>query len=295
MPVATATSLSAADFDFVRRLVLDKSSIVINPDQSYLVETRLAGMARREGFASIGQLLAGIRDGTARQFQVRVVEAMTTNETSFFRDHHPYEALREHIIPDLMRKRASVRKLTIWCAACSTGQEPYSLAMLLRQHFPALSGWQVDIHATDLAVEILDRARRGRFSQLEVNRGLPAALLVKYFTKDGVEWQIKDEIRSAVRFEPLNLTASWRAFPPLDLILLRNVLIYFDVSVKKQILTRMRGVMQRDGYLMLGGAETTFNLDDGYERVEFGRYACYRPRSGQPAATSPPNQVGVRL
>ena len=294
MPADTATSLSAADFDYVRRLVLDKSSIVINPDQSYLVETRLAGLARREGFTSITQLVSAVRDGGARQYQVRVVEAMTTNETSFFRDHHPFEALRTSIIPDLIKKRAGTRRLIIWCAACSTGQEPYSVAMLLREHFPTLSNWNVEIYATDLSMEILEKAKRGRYTQLEVNRWLPAALLIKYFTKIGTEWQIKDEIRSAVRFEPINLTGPWQQFTTVDLVLLRNVLIYFDVEVKKQILKRSRGILQRDGYLMLGGAETTFNLDDGFERVEFGRYACYRPRSGSAVLAQPMARMCAR-
>ena len=274
----TPVPLSPADFEYVRALVRARSAIVINPDQGYLVESRLSAVARREGFASVGQLVAGLRSGGGVDLQVRVVEAMTTNETSFFRDVHPFENLRLSVIPELVRRRAATRRLTIWCGACSTGQEPYSLVMLLREHFPALASWHVQILATDLSEEILTRARHGRFTQLEVNRGLPAALLAKYFTKDGPEWQIRDEVRAAVRFEQLNLTGPWRPFPPMDLVLLRNVLIYFDTTVKKQILGRVRGVMQPDGFLLLGGAESTLNLDDAFERAETGRSGYYRIR-----------------
>lgn len=296
MPVdAASPALTAADFEFIRELVLADSAIVINPDQEYLVETRLGGLARREGFPNIGGLIAGLRNGNARRLRTRVVEAMTTNETSFFRDFHPFEILKNNILPELIQKRSTTRRLNIWCAACSTGQEPYSLAMLIREQFPALgAGWDVQIHATDIAQEILDRARQGRFSQLEVNRGLPVQYLLKYFTKVGDEWQLKDVIRNAVKYEQMNLTTPWRPMPAFDLVLLRNVLIYFDVAVKRQILGRVRGLLPPHGYLMLGGAETTFNIDDGYERIDFGRYGCYRLRSAQPVPTPAPQRTAFR-
>jgi chemotaxis protein methyltransferase CheR len=205
-----------------------------------------------------------------------VVEAMTTNETTFFRDVYPFDALRDQLIPELMQRRAAQRQLVIWSGACSTGQEPYTIAMLLREHFPALTAWQVRILATDLSSEVLDRAKTGRYSQAEVNRGLPATFLVKYFRKHGVEWQIVDEIRRMVEFSELNLNEAWSRVPPCDLVFMRNVLIYFDVETKRTILGKLRRVIRPDGYHFLGGAETTMNLDDMYQRIAFGKTGYYR-------------------
>ncbi len=270
-------ALSATDFDFVRRLVRQVAGIALEDDKGYLVEARLCGLAQRRGYGSPADLLAGLRAGAGDGLRQQVVEAMTTNETSFFRDVHPFEGLRQVVLPELIRRRSAERRLHVWCGACSTGQEPYSLAMLLREHFPALAGWDVRIRGTDLSAEVLERARQGRYTQAEVNRGLPARLLVKYFRKDGPDWRLNDEIRSAVEFAPLNLVGAWPALPPLDLVLLRNVLIYFDVAAKKEILARVRRVLRPDGYLFLGGAETTLNVDDAYERVALPRSSCYRP------------------
>jgi chemotaxis protein methyltransferase CheR len=284
--------LSRVDFEYVRALVLKRSAIVLEDDKLYLAESRLTSLARREGIASIDALLVRLRAEPNNGLVVKVVEAMTTNETFFFRDVYPFEALRLHLLPELMRRRASERRLDIWCAAASTGQEPYSLVMLLREHFPELAGWTVRLLATDLSTEVLARAREGRYSQLEVNRGLPARLLVRYFRQQGAEWQIKDEIRKTVEFRPLNLIEPWPAMPAMDLVLMRNVLIYFDVDTKKQILSRVTRLLRPDGYLMLGGAETTLNLDDSFERVDFDRCGAYRLRprvggSGTFAAVTP--------
>jgi chemotaxis protein methyltransferase CheR len=210
----------------------------------------------------------------------RVVEAMTTNETSFFRDLQPFEAFSKLVLPELMARREKERRLQIWCAASSTGQEPYSIAMLLREHRPSLQDWKLQIQASDLANTVLERARKGAFTQLEVNRGLPAAMLCKYFQKQGAECQIKDEIRSLIEFFQLNLVAPWPALPATDVIFLRNVLIYFDVATKQQILARVRKVLRPDGFLFLGGAETTMNLDESFERVPYERSGCYRLRAG---------------
>lgn len=210
--------------------------------------------------------------------QRKVVEALANNETSFFRDVYPFEGLRQSIIPELMQRRAGQQCLRIWCAACSSGQEPYSVAMLVREHFPALTTWNVQIIGSDLSTEILRRARQGCYGQLDINRGLPARLLVKYFVNVGSGWQLKDEIRRMVEFRNINLIDTWPALAPLDVILLRNVLIYFDVTMKKRILQRVRQALRPDGYLLLGGAETTLNLDDMFERVQFERSCCYRLR-----------------
>jgi chemotaxis protein methyltransferase CheR len=270
-------ALTQAAFDYLRVLVRERSAIVLEDQKGYLVEARLGPLARREGFASLDALVdhlrSGRRDGGLHQ---KVVETMTTNETSFFRDVHPFEQLRLEVLPELMRRRAAERRLDVWCAACASGQEPYSVAMLLREHFPTLAGWDVRVLATDLSLDVLERARQGRYSQAEVNRGLPARLLVKYFVKDGADWQLKDEVRRMVEFRQVNLVGPWPAAPPQDVVLLRNVLIYFDEAARRSVLGKVRRLLRPDGRLFLGSAETTINLDDAFERVQHGRSICYR-------------------
>jgi chemotaxis protein methyltransferase CheR len=268
-------ALSTADFNYVRDLVQRRSSIVLEPEKAYLVDARLQGLARREGFPSPEDLVSTLRTGPTALMQ-KVVEAMTTNETSFFRDIHPFEALRKTILPDLIRKRSSERRLAIWCGASSTGQEPYTMALILREHFPELATWTVRFLATDLSTEVLDKARKGRYSQLEINRGMPAPLLVKYFVKEGIEWVLKEDVRRMIEFAKLNLIEPWPLVPPVDLVMLRNVLIYFDIATKKQILAKIRSKLRPDGVLILGGAETTHNLDEAYERVPGEKFSCYR-------------------
>lgn len=273
-------TVAASDIDFIRGLVLKRAAIVLEASKQYLIESRLDPLLRRENVPSMAALVERLRRHPADGLADRVVEAMTTNETSFFRDVHPFEALRGRIIPELIAKRKSERQLNIWCAAASSGQEPYSLALLLREHFSqALTGWRVRILATDLSAEVLDRARHGRFSQLEVNRGLPAALLMKYFDKEsGMCWRIKEDIREMIEFRKLNLIEPWSLLGNMDLVLIRNVLIYFDVPTKREILRRIRQSLRSDGYLMLGGAETLVNLelDKAYARVAEGKTVFYR-------------------
>lgn len=268
--------ISASEFNFIRELVRQRSAIVIEPGKEYLVESRLAVVARAEGFASLEQFLGELRSQPANGLHERAVEAMTTNETSFFRDIQPFDALRQSVLPELIQRRAAERQLVIWSAACSTGQEPYSIAMLIREGFPALASWSVKILATDLSREVLARGREGRFTQLEMNRGLPAQYLVKYFTKCGSEWKIQDGIRKMVDFREMNLAERWPPMTAPDVVFIRNVLIYFDVASKREILAKVRKVMRSDGYLFLGGAETTVNLDDSFERVSLGKATCYR-------------------
>jgi chemotaxis protein methyltransferase CheR len=271
-------SLTAAEFDYIRHLVLEQSAIVLDDDKQYLAESRLMPLARRAGFNSLSGLVASLLakrfDGLHRQ----VVEAMTTNETSFFRDFHPFEALRKSILPQILIRNASSRELNIWSAACSSGQEPYSIAMLLQDDFHGMTNWNIRLIASELSAEMLARAREGRYSQLEVNRGLPAQLLVKYFRQNGVDWQIDEGIRRRVEFISVNLAAFWPVLPPMDIVLMRNVLIYFGIETRKKILRKARQVLKQDGLLFLGGAETTFNLDDSFERVQFDRTICYRVR-----------------
>jgi chemotaxis protein methyltransferase CheR len=256
------------EFDVIRKLILERSGVVLEPGKEYLVESRLAPIVRQMNLNSIAELIAQLRFPSGNGLEQRIVEAMVTTESSFFRDHHPFEALRKVAIPDLMNRRRDQRRLNIWCAASSTGQEPYSIALLIREHFSELTRWEVLILATDLSRQVLDRAREGRFNQIEVNRGLPAALLVKYFEQHGTEWRLKPAIRALVDFREMNLTQAWPILPLMDLILIRNVMIYFDVDTRKDILNRLQRVLRPDGYLLLGGTETTFGLDDSFARVE---------------------------
>jgi chemotaxis protein methyltransferase CheR len=260
--------MTDTEFDAIRRLLKERSAIVLESGKEYLVENRLAPLLARLKFNSIGELVAELRTRPQNSLHRQVVEALVTTESSFFRDHHPFEALRKVILPDLIHRRRDERNLRIWCAASSTGQEPYSVGLLLREYFPVLTGWDLSLLASDISREILGRAREGRFNQIEVNRGLPAALLVKYFDQNGTSWQIKPAIRAMVDFREINLAQPWPPLPRMDLILIRNVMIYFDVETKKTILGKLAGLLRPDGYLLLGGAETTFNLDASYRRVE---------------------------
>ncbi|HEY7426522.1 MAG TPA: protein-glutamate O-methyltransferase CheR [Gemmataceae bacterium] len=264
------------DFDVIRKLLLERSAIVLEEGKQYLVETRLAPLVRQLKLPSLRELIDQLRGQPGNGLCRQVVEAMVITETSFFRDHHPFEALRKAVIPDLIGRRRDERRLSIWCAASSSGQEPYSLALLFREHFPELTGWKISLLASDLSQEVLARAREGRFNQIEVNRGLPAALLVKYFEQHGTDWQLKPVIRDMVNFQEINLVQPWPALPRMDLVLIRNVMIYFDVETKKAILGRLARLLRPDGYLLLGGAETTFNLDDSYRRVESLKTGFYQ-------------------
>jgi chemotaxis protein methyltransferase CheR len=259
--------MTSPDFDFVRHLVRDRSAIVLEPGKEYLVESRLAPLVRQRHLESVSDLIALARTGTDQEIPTQIIDAMVTTESSFFRDRTPFESLRTTILPDLIQRRRAERRLSVWCAACSTGQEPYSFAILLREHFPELVNWNVSVLATDISKPILDRAREGRFSQIEVNRGLPALLLVKYFRQHGSSWELVEDLRRSVEFRELNLAQSWPYLSRMDLVFLRNVMIYFDVQTKRTILGRLATVLRPDGYLLLGGAETTLNIDDSYHRV----------------------------
>jgi chemotaxis protein methyltransferase CheR len=264
-------AVSDTDFQFVRQIVRDDSALALADGKEYLVESRLASVAEREGFVSVAELVQRVRAGSPGLRQ-HIVEALATHESLFFRDLHPFEALRQVIIPAALQAGAG-RRLTLWSAAAAAGQEAYSLALMMREHFP---GVQVTILATDLSQEVLARAESGRFSQLEVNRGLPAALLIKHFVRDGRQWQLHDDVRRMVTFRQLNLAGPLSRIPPMDVVFLRNLLIYFDTQAKEALLDRVSKVLRPDGYLFLGAAETTYGLDNSYERVQVGRSICYR-------------------
>jgi chemotaxis protein methyltransferase CheR len=281
--------ISTTTFDYVRTLVCDQAGIILERDKQYLVEARLMPVARRRGFDSADALVSHASKTGDAVLRQCVIEAMTTNETTFFRDGEPFEALRLQVIPDLIARRQAKKELRIWCGAASTGQEPYSIAMLLLEHFPQLASWSWSIFATDLSEDVLARARAGRYSQLEMNRGLPVTYLVKYFEKRGLEWEVKAHVRQPITYDKLNLVKAWPSMASFDLIMLRNVMIYFDVPTKSQILGRLHRVLRSDGYLLLGSAETTLGIHDGFVREPWRKTGFYRP-AGAPA----PVQTGGR-
>jgi chemotaxis protein methyltransferase CheR len=272
-------TIGAGEFDYIRKLVRERSAIVLEPGKEYLAESRLMPVARAVGCETLQDLVDKIRADRSGGLERKVVEAMTTNETTFFRDVHPFEALRSVVLPELLQARASERRLNIWCGASSSGQEPYSIAMVLRERWAVLGEWKVRLVASDLSREMLDRTREGRYSQLEVNRGLPATMLIKWFAKDGTSWQVKPELRAMLELQEMNLAGSWPALPTFDVVFLRNVLIYFDVETKQQILGKVRRLLRPDGWLFLGGAETTINLDESFERVPVEKATGYRLRA----------------
>lgn len=268
--------MTTADFDYVRHFVRDQAAIVLEPGKEYLVEARLHTLAKTENLASVDVLVSELRAHPNNGLHRKVVDAMTTNETSFFRDIHPFEMLKKHLLPELLARQSAKRQLNFWCGAASAGQEPYSVMMIIAENFPELLAWDFKFVATDLCTTVLAKAKAGRYSQLEVNRGLPASLLVKYFTRQGTEWEFRNDLRKLIDFRELNLVKEWPMLPPLDVIFLRNVLIYFDVETKKAILAKARRHLRPGGYLLLGGAETTLNVDNAFERVVFDKTTCYR-------------------
>ena len=270
--------IAPTDFEYIRDLVRKNSAIVLDTGKEYLVEARLMPLARRKGFLSIAALVSALKDNPYDDLHKSVIEAMTTNETSFFRDGRPFMAFKKHILPKLVETRASQRALQIWCAASSSGQEPYTLAMLVDEYFADKPGWTVRIIASDISTEMLDRAQEARYSQLEINRGLPAQYMVRYFEKEGMEWQLKDHIRRMVEFRKINLATDWPPLAVFDVIFIRNVLIYFDVETKKIILAKTRELMRPESYLLLGGAETTLNIDDNFQQEHIEQASIYRLR-----------------
>lgn len=272
----STTTLTPESVSYVCTLVRRHSAIELDAAKTYLIEARLNPLARRCGLASAEELVGRLQTNVDPLLRRQAVEAMTTNETSFFRDSHPFDALRSTIIPDLMRTCAMRRTIDIWSAACSTGQEAYSIAMSLRENFPELRSWKTNILGTDLSDEVLQKARAGKFSQIEMNRGLPAPLLAKYFRRDGLQWELVPEVRSMASFTKLNLIESWPALPTMDIVFLRNVLIYFAPDVKKMILEKVRRIMAPHAVLFLGAAETTMGLDAMFLRVQIGNSVFYR-------------------
>lgn len=279
--------MSPLDFDFLRRLLHERSGLVLPAEKHYLAESRLLPLARRHGLATLGELIAKLREASAEAPLVtEVVEAMTTNETFFFRDKIPFDHLRDTIMPALIAARAKEKRIRIWCTAASSGQEPYSIAMTLKSLGAALAGFRIDILATDLSTEMLERARHGIYSQFEVQRGLPIHLLVKFFSKEGEMWQVAPELRGMVQFRPLNLLKDFSPLGMFDVVFCRNVLIYFDQESKIGVFNRVAKQMLDDGYLVLGAAETVVGLTDAFKPVVDKR-GLYAPNPAARFAARP--------
>ncbi len=269
-------SLSKQDFDFISTLVEERSAIQLPQGKEYLVEARLDALRRTMNISNLAELIQTVRKSRRSQLAEDVVDALTTNETSFFRDIRPFDGLKQVIIPTLMENRKSSRRLNIWCGACSSGQEPYSVLILLRENFPELQHWDLQYWATDFSPQMVQRCTDGRYADLEVKRGLSPELRDKYFDKVKDGWQIKSSFRSMLTVRRLNLMEAWK-LPQMDLIMMRNVLIYFSMETKKDIFRRIRDTLAPDGYLLLGAAETTINIDNSYEVEDAGPTRCYRP------------------
>ena len=274
-------TLSQSDFAFVSALVRREASIVLAPGKEYLVEARLIPVARQVGAAGVAEFLADLQRRPNPANQRRIIDALTTNETSWFRDREPFTALTDVVLPDLVKARSTTRKVRVWSAASSSGQEAYSLAITLQESLPP--GWSYEIMGSDISTEMVKRAETAEYSQVEVNRGLPASQLVQYFERAGAHWRVTPALRRNVSFRLMNLTAPLPAMPPFDVIFLRNVLIYFDVATKKTVLRNVARLLRPDGWLFLGAAETTIGIDDNYERVAAGRTSAYRIRSAASA------------
>jgi chemotaxis protein methyltransferase CheR len=266
-----------ADYDYVRKLLKLRSGLVLSAEKHYLVESRLLPLARKAGLDLSG-LIARLKNKDSEQLTVDVVEAMMTNESFFFRDKLPFDQFRDTIMPELMKTREGSRRIRIWCAAASTGQEPYSLAMTLKEMGKQLAGWRVEIVATDISHDVLDKAKSGIYSQFEVQRGLPVTLLIKYFAQVGEMWQVAPEIRAMVQYKPLNLLQPFSHLGTFDVVFCRNVLIYFDQETKIDVLDRLAAVTERDGYLSLGGAETVVGLTRAFTPMPDKR-GLYVPNS----------------
>ncbi|HUA56405.1 MAG TPA: protein-glutamate O-methyltransferase CheR [Candidatus Sulfotelmatobacter sp.] len=268
--------MKAEDFDFLCRVVRERSGLQLTRDKAYLLESRLLPVARRLGAKSLEEFIDSVRrQGDPERLRI-ITEAMTTNETLFFRDTKPFEQFKRVVLPALLEGRAAQRTIRIWCAASSSGQEPYSLAMTIKEEGARLAGWRFEVLATDLSQEMVDRARAGTYSQFEVQRGLPIQLLMKYFRQVDERWQLDDAIRGMVQYRVFNLLDDPRPLGTFDIVFCRNVLIYFDQPTKAQVLERIAKLMPRDGILYLGGAETVLGITDRFEPMPNER-GIYRP------------------
>lgn len=259
--------MNTEDFEFITALLRKRSGLVLTRDKMYLLESRLTPVARAAGLGGLPGLIDAIRKRPDPKLIDEVVDAMTTNESFFFRDIKPFDQFRDFVLPELIKSRAATRVIRIWSAACSSGQEAYSLCMILKDQAAKLAGWRIEIVGTDISREMLVKARRGVYSQFEVQRGLPIQNLVKYFGQDGDKWTIAAELRSMVQFREFNLLEDPRGLGQFDEVFCRNVLIYFDQETKAKVLHGIGGVLRPDGFLYLGGAETVLGVTDRFSPI----------------------------
>jgi chemotaxis protein methyltransferase CheR len=276
MSTTSIAPILTENYRFLQQHVYSQAGIVLEEDKHYLFESRLAPIVKRLGLGSINDLCVLLRTSRQTEVGLQVVEAMTTNETYFFRDPAHYDAIRTVLLPRLKQDRQDTKKLRFWSAAASTGQEAYSLAMALIDD--GLKDWNIQILGTDFSSQVLERARAGKYHQIEVNRGLPTSLLVRHFTRAGVDWQLNEAVRRMVRFETIDLRKSMRALGPFDLVFCRNVMIYFDADTKLKIMKEIHGTLFRGGWLMLGGAETAFGTEEWFDRQVIGNGIVYVAR-----------------
>ncbi len=277
--------MTPTEYEYLRKFLKDNSGLDLSADKQYLIESRLLPLARKAGLSGIAELVQKLQGGS-RQLITDVVEAMTTNETFFFRDKVPFDHFRDTIMPEIIKARAGKRSVRIWCAAGSTGQEPYSLAMCLKEMGAALTGWRIEIIATDLSQEVLEKAKAGIYSQFEVQRGLPIQMLVKYFKQTGETWQVNPELRAMIQHRQLNLLHDFSQLGTFDVIFCRNVLIYFDQDTKINIFNRLARQIEPDGFLVLGAAETVVGLTDTFRPIT-DRRGLYKPNDPRAAAAKP--------
>jgi chemotaxis protein methyltransferase CheR len=282
--------MTPADYDYLRKLLKERSGLMLSDDKQYLIESRLLPLVRKMGLKDIGDLVVEIKKGSNRH-ALEVIEAMTTNETFFFRDKVPFDHFKQTVLPDLIKARGARRSLRIWCAASSTGQEPYSLAMIIKDMEAQLAGWRIDIIATDISLEVLEKSKAGIYSQFEVQRGLPIQMLVKHFKQHGEMWQLNPDVRAMVQYRPFNLLQDFGQLGKFDVIFCRNVLIYFDQETKTSIFNRLAKVTEPDGYLFLGAAETVVGLTDVY-RPCAQRRGVYVPNLTAAKPVAPAMAVG---
>ncbi len=286
--------MTPLDYDYLRKCLKERSGLVLSADKQYLVESRLLPVARKAGLGNLGELVGALKVAREPALMTAVVEAMTTNESFFFRDKTPFEHFRLTIMPALLAARKNSRAIRIWCAAAACGQEPYSLAMCLKEMEPQIAGWRIELFATDLSGEVLEKAKAGLYTQFEVQRGLPIQLLVKHFTQIGELWQIAPDIRAMVKYRQFNLLADFYQLGSFDLVFCRNVLIYFDQVAKTDVLNRLARVIADDGYLVLGAAETVVGLTDRFKTVADKR-GLYVPNANASRASPAKPTSGPRL
>jgi len=277
--------MKSEDFELLSGLLKQRSGLVLSKDKAYLLETRLTPLARQHGFKSLDDLVQDIRLNRPEAILTQITETMTTNESMFFRDRRPFDQFRKVVLPGMMRARASSQRIRVWSAGCSSGQEPFSLCLLIREAGEMLAEWQFDVTATDISAEMLNKAKVGLYTQFEVQRGLPIMMLIRYFKQIDEKWQIDQSIRAMVKFRLFNLLESPESLGIFDVVLCRNVLIYFDQETKARVLNSIADQLAEDGVLYLGAAETVLGVTDRFSPVP-GQRGMYQLKGATPSIVS---------